>query len=93
MACNIKQVDDHRQKAKVDYVMHDCAMSAFAMMYLQDPSLLAFLRRIQYRIQRNNLHAIFGVRNIPKDNPLRNVLDFLPIEAISPIYADYLPKS
>jgi hypothetical protein len=29
-------------------------MSAFAMMYLQDPSLLAFQRRIQDRIQNSD---------------------------------------
>jgi hypothetical protein len=55
MANTIKQIDDNRQQAKVNYCMHDCVMSAFAMMYLQDPSLLAFQRRIQDRIQRNNL--------------------------------------
>jgi hypothetical protein len=84
------QIVDNRQQAKVDYCMHDCVMSAFAMMYLQDPSLLAFQRRIQDRIQRNNLNTIFGVRNIPKDNQLRNVLDALPIETLSPIFADFL---
>ena len=74
------QIEDPRQKGKIDYSLHDCVMSAFAMMYLQDPSLLAFQRRIQDRIQRNNLSTIFGVQNIPKDSQLRNVLDALPIE-------------
>lgn len=90
MASRIAQLDDNRQQAKVDYSMHDCLMSAFAMMYLQDPSLLAFQRRIQDRIQRNNLNSIFGVQEIPKDNQLRNVLDTLPVEALSPIFADFL---
>ena len=90
MANTIKQIDDNRRQAKVDYCMHDCVMSAFAMMYLQDPSLLAFQRRIQDRIQRNNLNTIFGVHTIPKDSQLRNVLDGLPIEALSPIFADFL---
>jgi DDE family transposase len=90
MAGKIKQISDNRQKAKVDYSIHDCVMSAFAMMYLQDPSLLAFQRRIQDRIQRNNLNTIFGVHSIPKDNQLRNVLDTLPIDTLSPIFADFL---
>jgi hypothetical protein len=90
MAGNIKQIDDNRQQSKVDYSMHDCVMSVFAMMYLQDPSILAFQRRIQDRIQKNNLNTIFGVHNIPKDNQLRNVLDGLPIEALSPIFANFL---
>ncbi|RLC00192.1 MAG: hypothetical protein DRH90_18960, partial [Deltaproteobacteria bacterium] len=64
-------------------------MSAFAMMYLQDPSLLAFQRRIQDRIQRNNLSTIFGVHDIPKDSQLRNVLDALPLETLSPIFTEF----
>jgi hypothetical protein len=90
MAGRIEQIDDNRQQAKVDYGLHDCVMSAFAMMYLQDPSILAFQRRVQDRIQRNNLHTIFGVHNIPKDSQFRNVLDTLPIEALAPIFADFL---
>jgi len=90
MAARINRIDDNRQQAKVDYGMHDCVMSAFAMMYLQDPSILAFQRRIQERIQRNNLHSIFGVHHIPKDSQLRNVLDTLPLEALSPIFTDFL---
>ena len=90
MAGRIKQINDTRQQVKVDYSLHDCVMSAFAMMYLQDPSILAFQSRLQDRIQRNNLSTIFGVHNIPKDNQLRNVLDGLPIEALSPIFADFL---
>ncbi len=87
---NIKPIDDNRQQAKIDYSLHDCVMSAFAMMYLQDPSILAFQSRIQDRIQRNNLNTIFGVRHIPKDNQFRNILDGLPIESLTPIFADFL---
>ena len=90
MASRIQLIEDTRQRAKVDYRLHDCVMSAFAMMYLQDPSILAFQRRIQDRIQRNNLNTIFGVNNIPKDSQFRNVLDTLSIEVLSPIFADFL---
>ena len=90
MASRIEQIDDNRQQAKIDYGLHDCLMSAFAMMYLQDPSILAFQRRIQDRIQRNNLNTIFRVHNIPKDSQLRNILDGLPTETLSPIFADFL---
>jgi hypothetical protein len=84
------QIEDSRQKGKVVYSLHDCVMSAFAMMYLQDPSLLAFQRRIQDSIQRNNLSTIFGVHDIPKDSQLRNVLDALPLETLSSIFTEFL---
>ena len=84
------KIEDSRQKGKVVYSLHDCVMSAFAMMYLQDSSLLAFQRRIQDRIQRNNLSTIFGVHDIPMDSQLRNVLDALPLETLSPIFTEFL---
>ena len=41
------QVKDTRDTGKVDHRLHDFFMSAFAMMYFQDPSLLAFQRKLQ----------------------------------------------
>jgi hypothetical protein len=40
------QIDDHRQSGKVDFTLHDCLMSALAMIFFQDPSLLCFQRRM-----------------------------------------------
>ena len=60
------QIDDFRQNGKVDYPLHDCLMSGFAMMFFQDPSLLAFQQRMQDSIELNNLTTFFGVSNIPK---------------------------
>jgi hypothetical protein len=45
------QIDDRRQSGKVDFRLHDCLMSALAMMFFQDPSLLSFQRRMQERMQ------------------------------------------
>ncbi len=45
------------------------------MFYLQDPSLLEFQRRFQDRIQRNNLSTVFGVKDIPDDSQLREIID------------------
>ena len=48
---HFSKVDDNRQSGKVDHVLHDCLMSTFAMMFFQDPSLLAFQQRMQDSIQ------------------------------------------
>jgi len=40
LSAQFNQIDDLRQGAKVDYPLHDCLMSGFAMMFFQDPSLL-----------------------------------------------------
>jgi hypothetical protein len=58
----------------VDYTLHDCFMSGFAMMFFQDPSLLQFQLRLEKRFNRNNLKTLFDITDIPKDSQLRQVL-------------------
>ncbi len=88
MAERFRQIDDSRQEAKVDYCVHDCLMRAFAMMVFQDPSMLAFQRRLEESIQQNNLKALFQVASIPKDSQLRDVLDGLSNASIDCIFDD-----
>ena len=64
---HFENLPDTRQAAKTDYSLHDILMSAFAMMYFQDTSLLAFQRRMQDSLQQNNLKSFFAVESIPKD--------------------------
>jgi hypothetical protein len=81
------EIEDCRQQGKVDYTLHDCLMSAFAMMFFQDPSLLEFQRRMQESINHNNLKTIFNVEAIPKDTQLRDVLDQCPTDKLERVYA------
>ncbi len=71
----VDRIADSREEHKVTYRLQDCYRSAFAMFYVQDPSLLAFQRRVQQQIHRNNLTTQFGVDSIPSDSQLRDVLD------------------
>ena len=48
-------------------------MSAFAMFYLKDQSLLAFDER--RRREPENLHTVYGVTGIPCDSQMRAILD------------------
>jgi len=86
------QIDDRRQSVKVDYSLHDCLMSGFAMMFFQDPSILAFQQRLQDGIQKNNLTTIFNVGDIPKDTQMRSVLDPIGASKLDPIFADFLHR-
>jgi len=56
---HFRQIDDRRQTAKVDYRLHDCLMSGFAMMFFQDPSLLTFQKRLQDGIQKKQFNHYF----------------------------------
>ena len=80
-------IDDRRQSGKVDFLLHDCLMSALAMMFFQDPSLLSFQRRMQDSMQSSNLKTMFGVNMIPSDAVMRDTIDPVATDAINPIFA------
>ena len=86
------QIDDRRQSAKVDFSLHDCLMSGYAMMFFQDPSLLTFQQRLQDGIQKNNLATIFNVSGVPKETQMRHVLDAIAASELDPIFADFLHR-
>ena len=89
---HFEQIDDQRQSAKVDYSLHDCLMSGFAMMFFQDPSVLTFQRRLQDGIHKNNLATLFNVSDIPKETQMREVLDAIPAVQLDGIFADFLHR-
>ncbi len=85
----VLQIEDPRQDEKVRHDLHDCCLSAFAMMFFQDPSILAFQQRLQDHLHKNNLQTLFNVGSIPKSTQLRDVLDRIPSSAFEPIFSDY----
>jgi hypothetical protein len=82
-----QQIDDPRQTGKVEYSLHDCLMSALAMMYFQDPSILSFQRRMHDHMQSSNLKTMFAVDKIPSDSVLRETLDAIPTSTIHPAFS------
>ena len=85
-----RQIHDPRQAGKVDHCLHDVLMSGFAMMFFQDPSILAFQERLQEGAQQNNLAKIFGVCSIPKDTQMRDAIDGVPTESLGTIFPAFL---
>lgn len=80
---------DSRDPKKTDHTMHDVFMSGFAMMYLQDPSLLQFQKDLEDACHNNNLKTIFNVKTIPKDSQMKEVMDKVESSEIEPIFDDY----
>jgi hypothetical protein len=92
MAQRFRNILDPRQNAKIDYQLHDCLMSAFAMMFFQDPSLLTFQKRLDEIAQQNNLRTVFGIDSIPKDSQLRDTIDNVPTEELKDIFPDFISR-
>ena len=86
----VVKFEDTRQQGKVEYSLHDCCQSAFAMMFFQDPSINAFQERLQQKQQVNNLKTLFNVATIPKSTQLRTALDDIPSTEIELMFSDFL---
>ena len=65
VASRVRTIPDKRQESKVIHCIHDVVMSAFAMMFFQDPSLLQFQKRMEEARQTTN-QALFCVSRFPK---------------------------
>jgi hypothetical protein len=92
VAESVESIEDKRNKEKCTYTLKDAYISAFAMFYLQDPSLLEFQRRFQEQIQKNNLVTVFGVNEIPSDTQLRTIIDNHDYEPIMKVFFEYLSR-
>ncbi len=83
---------DKRTPGKINYSLHDVIMSAFACMYFQSPSLLAFQRQLEKQKHRNNLQTLFGVKQTPEDSQLRELVDLTASEHFRPFYKDLFSR-
>ena len=92
LSMNLRNIDDNRLQSRCEYSLHDVAMSGFACMYFQDPSLSEFQRRMEEDKHQNNLRNIFGVKNIPKESQLRDILDGIESESFRPVFSDFLTR-
>ena len=77
---------DPRPGSNKRYSLTDAASCALAPFFLQDPSFLAFQRRMQDEEARSNCQSLFGIERIPTDNCIRNLLDGCPADACNPLF-------
>ena len=61
-------------------------LAAFAPFFMQDPSFLAFQRRMQEEEARSNCQSLFGIERIPTDNCIRSLLDGCPSDAFNALF-------
>jgi hypothetical protein len=92
LTTQIQKIPDTRQSSKTAYRLHDCYMSGFALFFLQDPSLLEFQRRFHEKLQRNNLTTVFGVKDIPGDSQLRDIIDAHSYEPLQEVFREYFKR-
>jgi hypothetical protein len=72
------------------YTNRDAVNSAFGAFFFQFPSFLRYMREMQEEEKRDNVRSLFDVKGIPSDNQIRNIVDEIPTEAITPVFNETL---
>ena len=80
-------LSDARRGGNKQFSVADAASCALAPFFLQDPSFLAFQRRLQDAQARSNCQSLFGIECIPTDNCIRYLLDGCPSEAFDTLFS------
>lgn len=75
LRAQFRQVQDERNPQRITWKLHDVLMSGFAMFFFQHPNLLQFQQRMQQQTGQSNLQRLFGVRSVPSDTQMRELLD------------------
>jgi hypothetical protein len=82
----LELLPDQRTGKNTRYSIEDAALSAFSVFFTQTPSFLAFQRTMEKTKGRSNAQSLFGVHKIPSDNQIRNLLDHLKPELVTPVF-------
>jgi hypothetical protein len=92
LSFSLRQLPDSRQKAKIDYTIHDAMMSGFACMFFQDPSLLQFQEILKSKKNRSNLETLFDVKAIPGSSQIRDIIDNVESDKLRPIFKEFFHR-
>jgi hypothetical protein len=85
----IKALPDPRKGSNTTYNIADAALGAFSVFFMQSPSFLAHQIKMQSIKGCSNAQSLFQVQTIPSDNQIRNLLDLISPNQITPMF-DYV---
>lgn len=79
-------IPEHRRGQNKQYEIEDAGLSALSMFYMQSPSFLSWQQDMEKRKGRNNARSLFGIKKIPSDEQVKNLLDPVSATALSKAY-------
>ncbi len=91
-----KTFADKREGRNTRYSIEDITLSAFSVFHMQSPSFLQFQKDIEENEGKSNAQSFFGIKAIPSDNHIRDILDNVKAEVLQPMYErqlSYLKKA
>jgi hypothetical protein len=80
------ELPEHRKGKNVTYSLQDAVLGAFSVFFMQSASFLAHQEEMQNHEGHNNAASLFGLKTIPSDNQVRNLLDPLEPSHLYPVF-------
>jgi len=77
---------DTRTGKNTQYEMMDAAAGAFSVFFTQCPSFLEYQKLMEKRYGLSNAGTLFGIKDIPTDNHIRELLDPVAPQALTPVF-------
>jgi hypothetical protein len=86
----MEQFPDKRKGKNTRYDLLDAGAGAFSVFFTQSPSFLNHQKMLEKRYGLSNAKTLFGMRNIPTDNHIRDLLDEASPGFLNAVFADCL---
>jgi hypothetical protein len=77
---------DYRTGQNTTYTIKDAALGAFSVFFTQSSSFLAHQQAMKRAKGQNNAESIFGIKNTPSDNQIRQLLDPIAPSFLFPMF-------
>jgi hypothetical protein len=86
----LAKLPDHRIGQNISYPLKDAVLGAFSVFYTQSPSFLAHQRTMKQTKGHSNAESLFGIKRVPCDNQIRNLLDPITPHYLFPMFEQVL---
>jgi hypothetical protein len=83
-------IPDNRHGPNTKHSMSDAVKSAFGVFYFQFPSFLRYMTEMQNKRKKSNAQSILGIKTLPSDGQVRNLLDEVSPETLAPVFSGSL---
>jgi hypothetical protein len=83
-------IPDNRQGPNTKYALKDTDKSAFGVFFFQFPSFLRYMTEMQNKRKKNNAKSMLGIKELPSDAQVRNLLDGVEPETFARVFSGSL---
>ena len=82
----LSEMPEHRSGRNRQYTLQDAGLSALSVFYMQSPSFLSWQQEMEKKKGKNNARSLFGIKGIPSDEQIKNLLDPVSSGALGEAY-------